>query len=172
MSLSHGRDQAGHIDDVPARLTQPGQSGFARGEDAHHVQFKQAAEIINRNIISDLVRRMPARIINQTIEPSMDLERLIDHFVKGRKVSNIAWNETHLAGLFLKIAYERLSLLFTASTKHNLRARAGKRSHASFPNSFASPGDNYDFIFVSHDWLCRRSSASLNLLSVIDRRSN
>ncbi len=97
VKLAHLADQARHIDDVALRAAQVWQGKFAGRKDADQIQFQQVAEILDREIINRLVRRMPASIVDQTIKTAIAGNRGVNQWLNLCNLGDITTDEMRLA---------------------------------------------------------------------------
>ena len=57
------------------------QSKFAGGKNAYKIEIEQIAKLLDREIVDRPMRRMPAGIVYQTIDPAIFFNRLIDQIL-------------------------------------------------------------------------------------------
>ena len=73
--LADGGDEARDVDDGAARGAQMRQRQLAEREDADDVELEERAEVVDREAIDRVVGRMPAGIVDETVEATVGRRR-------------------------------------------------------------------------------------------------
>src|SRR5207247_11403971 len=86
------------IDEVALGAAQMRESRLAGSEDADQIQAEQVAKFVYREFVDRFVRRMPAGIINQAIEPAITRDRFLDQTRYLLDPGNIASDKLRFSG--------------------------------------------------------------------------
>ena len=76
VQLADGGHQARDVHDRPARLPEMGERSLAEREGADDVQLEDGAEVVDREHVDRVMRRVPAGVVDQAVESAVPRKRL------------------------------------------------------------------------------------------------
>ena len=150
--LADGGDQAGDVDDRAPGAAQVGQRQLGQGEHADHVQLDQGAEIVERELIDRLVRRMPAGVVDQAVQTPVALDRASDERDAIGVGRDVAPREVDPAGAARGEGGGHLGAARGVRRgDDDGGAGGGEDGRAAFPDALRAPGDDDGLPSEVHD---------------------
>src|SRR5205085_1415270 len=130
------------------------QCHLAGREDADEVQLQEVSELFDRELVNRLVGRVPAGVINKTVNAAVARGRGLDEVAYVVLPPHVAEDEggtarPAFARERLKRALGRRALGLGVRADDDLRARAYEHFRATPPDAAAAAGDDYDPVRVT-----------------------